>query len=250
MPFKFFTVIVLALMIPVTGVFAQQVIIKGAIYKRISSERLAGVAITNTRTDVFVMSDIQGGFSITAAPGDTLVFSKQGFTPQKQQASTYGMVVYMQPEVQLNEVRITGQTKKQELNEIMSDYRKQGTFYNGKPPVLSMLTNPITGIYELFGKTPGRAKRFAEFQKRELEATEVDKRYNKPFIMRVTGETDTATVQKFMEFYRPSYEDLKTWAEYDLIRHTKSQYDYFKKNGDRGSLPKLPKLSTQQGSNP
>ncbi|RFZ91969.1 hypothetical protein D0C36_11005 [Mucilaginibacter conchicola] len=219
---------------------AQNGTIKGAIFKRISSERLSGVAVTNTKTSVFVMSDALGNFSISAAAGDTLEFNKSGFTPQKQAVSAYGgMVVYMQPEVQLGEVRVVGQTKKQEMNEIMNDYRKQGTFYNGKPPVLSMLTNPLTGIYELFGKTPGRAKRFAEYQKKELQASEVDKRYNKPFIMRITGETDTAKVQQFMNFYRPTYDDLKTWADYDLIQHTKTQWEYFQKNGGKDRLQKL-----------
>jgi hypothetical protein len=58
------------------------------------------------------------------------------------------------------------------------------------PACLAALTSPLTGLYELFGKTPGRAKRFAAFSKRELEATEVDRRYNKFFIMRVTGLTE------------------------------------------------------------
>ncbi|MBL4678975.1 MAG: hypothetical protein JKY70_22705 [Mucilaginibacter sp.] len=219
---------------------AQTGTIKGAVFKRISSERLNGVAVTNTKTSVFVMSDALGNFSITANPGDTLEFNKSGYTPQKQAASAYGgLVVYMQPEVQLDEVRVVGQTKKQEMNDIMNDYRKQGTFYNGKPPALSMLTNPLTGIYELFGKTPGRAKRFAEYQKKELQASEVDKRYNKPFIMRITGETDTAKVQQFMNFYRPTYDDLKTWADYDLIQHTKTQWEYFQKNGGKDRLQKL-----------
>jgi hypothetical protein len=223
------------------SVCAQQTVIKGSVYKRISSEKLSQVFITNTRTKGVAIGDNLGGFTIDAVVGDTLLFTKTGYTPQKQQATIYGMVVYMQPEVQLNEVRILGQTKKQELNEIMGDYRKQGTFYNGKPPALSMLTSPLTGLYELFGKTPGRARRFAAFSKRELEATEVDKRYNKPLVMRATGlnDADSIKVNKFMEYYRPSFEDLKTWADYDLIKKIRSQYDYFKKTDGRDHLQKL-----------
>jgi hypothetical protein len=170
-----------------------------------------------------------------------LLFTKKGYTPQKQQASNYGMIVYMQPEMQLGEVRVVGQTKKQELSDIMGDYRKKGTFYNGDPPALAVLTSPLTGLYELFGKTPRRAKHFAAFTKGELEATEVDRRYNKFFIMRVTGltEADSTTVRRFIEYYKPSYEDLKTWGDYDLIQKTKIQYEYFKKNGDHPTLQKL-----------
>ena len=39
----------------------------------------------------------------------------------------------MEPVINLNEVTVKGQTKRQELSEVMSDYRKQGTFYDGKP---------------------------------------------------------------------------------------------------------------------
>lgn len=241
MPLKFLIACTINLFCFTFLASAQQVAIKGAIFKRISSDRLNAVYIMNMKTNKAIYCDNLGGFSIDATVGDTLLFTKTGYTPQKQQASSYGMVVYMQPEVQLNEVRIVGQTKKQELNEIMGDYRKKGTFYNGNPPVLSMLTSPITGIYELFGKTPGRAKRFAAFSKREVEATEVDRRYNKPLVMRATGLTngDSLTVRKFMEYYRPSFEDLKTWGDYDLIKKIKAQYEYFQKSGGKDSLQKL-----------
>ncbi|MET3978500.1 hypothetical protein ABIB62_001069 [Mucilaginibacter sp. UYP25] len=241
MPLKFLIACTINLFCFTFLASAQQVAIKGAIFKRISSDRLNAVYIMNMKTNKAIYCDNLGGFSIDATVGDTLLFTKTGYTPQKQQASSYGMVVYMQPEVQLNEVRIVGQTKKQELNEIMGDYRKKGTFYNGNPPVLSMLTSPITGIYELFGKTPGRAKRFAAFSKREVEATEVDRRYNKPLVMRATGLTDgdSTTVRKFMEYYRPSFEDLKTWGDYDLIKKIKAQYEYFQKSGGKDSLQKL-----------
>lgn len=241
MPLKFIIACLLSLFCFTFFASAQQVVIKGAVYKRISSERLSEVFITNLRTKGVAIGDQLGGFSINATVGDTLLFTKKGYTPQKQQASNYGMVVYMQPEVQLNEVRVLGQTKKQELNEIMSDYRKKGTYYNGSPPALAAIASPITGLYELFGKTPQRAKRFAAFTKGELEATEVDRRYNKFFIMRVTGltEADSTTIKKFLGYYKPSYEDLKLWGDYDLIQKTKIQYEYFKKNGDHPTLQKL-----------
>jgi len=186
-----------------------------------------------------MVSDDLGGFNIEAKVGDTLLFSKPDYTSQKQMVTGYDMVIYLQPQIQLGQVTIKGQTKKQELNEIMGAYKSKGTFYNGKPPALSFLTSPLTGVYELFGKNPGRARRFAAYTKRELEATEVDRRYNKSFVKRVTGLSDTATV-KFMEYYRPTYEDLKEWNDYDLINHIKSQLDYYQKNGEKADrLQKL-----------
>lgn len=239
MPLKFLIVSALNLLCLISFACAQTVSIKGAIYKRISSDKLAQVLITNQKSKTIAVSDDLGGFNINAAVGDTLIFTKRDYTPQKQAATDYGMVVYMQPELKLAEVSVVGQTKRQELGSIMNDYRKQGTFYNGKPPALAVLASPLTGIYELFGKTPGRARRFAAFTKREIEATEVDRRYNSNFVMRATGLQDTVAVKKFMEYYRPSFEDLKQWSDYDLIKQIKKSYEYFQKNGDQVRLQKL-----------
>ncbi|MBD1394103.1 hypothetical protein [Mucilaginibacter glaciei] len=222
-----------------TFAYAQQASeVKGSVYKKISSDRLANVLITNMRSHLIMMSDDRGNFKTAAIKGDTLLFNKTGFTPQKQAYEGFDMVVYLQPEVQLDQVIVRGQTKKQELNDIMGNYRSKGTFYNGKPPVLSFLSNPITGLYELFGKTPGQARRFAAFAKRESEETSVDSKYNKAFVMRVTGATDSVAT-KFMEYYRPLYTDVKGWSDYDLINNVKKAYEGYKKGGDKIKLEKL-----------
>lgn len=186
-----------------------------------------------------MLSDDRGNFSTKAQKGDTLLFSKTGFTPQKESYNGYDMVVYLQPEIQLSQVVIRAQTKKQELNDILGNYRSKGTFYNGKPPALSFISNPITGLYELFGKTPGQARRFAAFAQRENEETSVDRRYNRPFVMHVTGITDTLIAQSFMDYYRPQYIDVKAWSDYDLINHVKKAYEGYKKGGDKLKLEKL-----------
>jgi hypothetical protein len=213
---------------------------KGTTYRKISNDRLPGVLVTNLKTRSTITTDELGNYSISANKGDTLLFTKSDYTVQKQEYEGFGMVVYMQPEFKLAEVRITGQTKRQELKEIMGVYRSKGTFYDGKPPALSFLSSPLTGFYELFGKNPGRARRFATFAKRELEATEVDRRYNATLVMRVTGLKDSVEVQKFMGFWRPSYEDLKIWADYDLMKHISTNYQYYKRSGDNYKpLPKV-----------
>lgn len=180
------------------------------------------------------MSDELGVFSIKASRGDTLLITKKGFNPIKQPViSLNDMAIFLEPgNIELEEVKITGQSKKKELNDIMGSYRSQGTFFNGKPPALLFLNSPITGLYELFGATPRRARHFAAFSRAELEQDAVNRRYNKDFVMRITGLPD-AEAQKFMDQYSPSYEDLAAWNDYELIKRVKRQYEYFKKNTSR-----------------
>ncbi|MDF2431497.1 MAG: hypothetical protein JWP44_1128 [Mucilaginibacter sp.] len=213
--------------------------IHGVISRNLSGTRVAQVIITNLRSKDIMESDDVGWFSIKAEIGDTLLFNKKDYTPQKIAIINTGdLPVSMLPVITLNQVTIQGQSKRQELNEVMSDYRKQGTFYNGKPPVLSFLTSPVTGIYELFGKTPNRAKRFAEFSKGEQEYAEVHRRYNVAFVKRVTNTTDSAAV-KFMKYYTPSIDDIKKWNDYELIEHTQKTYDFYNGSSNKEALENL-----------
>lgn len=221
----------------------QQVFnIKGVVFKKSSAERVSQVLVTNLKSQVMMMSDELGGFSIKAQAGDTLLVTKNDYTPQKI-AVTSGddQVIYLQPVIQLNEVTIKSLTKKQELNEVLRQYRSQGTFFGGhSPPLMTWLNSPLTGLYEIFGKTPGEARRFATFAKGEMEATEVDRRYTRELVKNVTKLPDDE-VLKFMQEFTPSFDDLKGWNDYQLIMYIKKSLAYYQKNKDRPQT-KLQKL--------
>jgi hypothetical protein len=78
---------------------------KGTTYRKISNDRLPGVLVTNLKTRSTITTDELGNYSISANKGDTLLFTKSDYTVQKQEYEGFGMVVYMQPEFKLAEVR-------------------------------------------------------------------------------------------------------------------------------------------------
>jgi hypothetical protein len=239
MRYKFVTIIMLCLSFLVKAHAQQTFVVRGVISRSVSVERIAQVLITNLRSRDIKMSDELGWFSIDASIGDTLVFNKLNYTDQRIVITAKADIpVYMQPVIVLDQVTINGQTKRQELNEVMGDYRKQGIYYNGKPPVLSFLTSPLTGIYELFGKGPSNARRFANFSKGELEYAEIRRRYSVALVARVTNTSDTVA-KKFMEYYTPSYEDLKGWNDYELIKQIRKSYEYYDKSADKEKLQQL-----------
>jgi hypothetical protein len=214
---------------------AQQVLnIRGIIFKKSSQDRLAQALVTNQKSQVLMMSDELGGFSIKASVGDSLLITKIGYTPQKIVIlNNSDIVIYMQPVVELNQVTIKEQSKKQELNEVMKEYRSQGIFNDGKSlPVWQFINSPITAFYNLFGKTPAQARRFAAYAKNEQEASTVDKRYTKELVKSITKLPDDE-LDKFMVAYRPSYEDMKEWNDYQLIQYVKKEFAYYQKNKDR-----------------
>jgi hypothetical protein len=147
----------------------------------------------------------------------------------------------MQPIIKLAEVKVLGETKKQELDEIKNQYRKNGSYYAGKPPLLAFLFQPLTAIYELVGKTPGQARRFNAFYTTELQQTEIDRRFNSIAVRNITG-LDSLDLKNFMVMFRPSYNSLSTWDEYEFINYVKRSLQTFNQQGRPKGLKSLPPL--------
>lgn len=232
----------ICLLVALKGYSQQEFTVKGVISKKLSTERIGQVMVTNLRSHVIMMSDEIGWFNIKAAIGDTLLFGKLDYTEQKIViVSQADVPVYMQPVVHLAEIKIKGESKQQELNDIMNSYRNKGIYYDGKPPVSAFSPfggSPLTGLYELFGKEPRRMRRFAEFTKNENEYAEVKKRYTLSLVKRATKAPDS-TAKKFIEYYTPSYQDIKAWNDYELIEHIRESFDFYEKNKDKPEIRDL-----------
>ncbi|WP_139235666.1 hypothetical protein [Mucilaginibacter polytrichastri] len=195
-------------------------------------EKIASANITNLKTSVTTTSNLYGEFIARVSVGDTILIEKPGFTPYKQAITSFStLYISLLPAISLNEVTIKGQTKKQELSGYMNDYRSKGIYYDGKPNVLNYITNPITSLYEAFGKAPSQARNFARFAKKEQEATEVDSKYTPQLVSRTTGMTGDS-LRLFMLSYRPSHDDIAKWGDYEIILYIKKSYISYKKNGD------------------
>jgi hypothetical protein len=190
----------------------------GITYNNRTSDRVAQVTITNLQHRAVVFSNDLGTFSIKAAPADTLLFTKPGFTSQRLIVEGQKqLLVYLVPALQLDAVTVKAKSRQQEQKEVMDSYRRQGTFYNDKPSALAVLSSPITGIYEMFGKTPGRARHFANQMKLENQQTQVNKRYTVDLVRRITKLPDDE-VPHFMLAFSPPYPEVLKWNDYEVIQ--------------------------------
>lgn len=222
----------LLLLLPLLGLAQQTQNIRGIIFKKGMLEKLSAVKLTNTRTGIQSVSNLYGEFSAKVAIGDTLVIEKQGFTTINEVITSYStLYITMLPEIKLNEVTVKGQTKKQEVNEVVKDYRSKGIFYDGKPPLLAYVFQPLTVLHELFGSDAKNERRFMKHAQNELQQNEVDRRYTPELVSRITGLTGH-DVKTFMANYTPSYDDMIKWNDYDLIQYIKRSYEGYKKLGN------------------
>ena len=232
-----------------TAVAAQQAVtIRGVIFMKSSTQRVSQVLINDLNNKNVMMSDDLGMFSISTAIGDTLLITKKDYTPLKVAVvDKNDLSLFLQPVVQLNQVTVKGETEKQELNDVMKQYGKDGIFNDGKSlPFWEAFNSPVTELFNLFAKGPADARRFAAFSKNELESSEVNKRYTRDLIKSVTRLSDDE-VLKFMQFYTPSYQDVKEWNDYQLIAAIKRNLVYYKRTKNRRpQQQELPKVNSPE----
>jgi hypothetical protein len=241
---SFLTVLILILGCLGSHIFAQrkELSIRGIVYSKNVNIRLQNVLITNEVTHASMINDQLGAFEIKAAIGDTLLFNCRNFSDQKVVvAADVALFVFMVPIINLMQVDIKDVTKKQDLAEVMKGYNKQGIYNNGKTSALGAIFNPLNGLYDLFGSGPKNARRFQRYAAQENEQTEIDRRFNKPFVKKMSGITDSVKLSYFMTSYRPSIEDIRKWTDYDLIDYIRKSYKAFVDAGEQPPvyLPKL-----------
>ncbi|WP_367864901.1 hypothetical protein [Pedobacter sp. WC2423] len=211
----------------VSVVFAQQDFqLNGVVMTKGTTTRIAMAQVTNLRTKFTVSSNDLGLFQVKANIGDTLVIYKQDFSDKQMViSSNKDLIVYLDngAGTTLHEVNIKGKSKKAELDELKQDYRDKGSFYAGKPPLLSYIFAPITALYELFGRTPKNAKRFGNYYNREMQQTQIDGYFNESLIKKNT-ELSGKELEDFMLNYRPDYQKAKNWTEYDAVKYIRDTY--------------------------
>jgi hypothetical protein len=204
--------------------------VTGVTFEKASQGRVAQVTINNITRRTVSKSDDLGVFRIQAAAGDTLLFNKNQYTTQTIAIQNDDLLsVYLQPIVNLEQVTINDLSTRQELNNTMKNYSKNLPFGTLRPGVAAYIFNPISGISNIFGKTASNARRFERFSKKEMELVEIEKRYNKSVIKKVVNIPDE-DMNAFMMAFTPSYEQLKVWADYDIIKYIQESYAYFVKN--------------------
>ncbi len=216
-----------------TNVFSQEFELNGVLIDKESKNRIGLAEINNKRNHYGVGSNDMGLFQIRAKIGDTLQIVKRGYNDLEVVVTvTKDLVVYLNRGIYLNTIEVMGQSKKQALNQVKQDFKNKGSFYSGKPPLLSYIFTPLTAIYETFGRTPKNARRFGNMYNTELQQTHIDQFFNKSLITQHTG-LEGKPLENFMLNYRPEYEKAKNWQQYDAVKYI---VDSFKKYSDTAKV--------------
>lgn len=228
---RFLYFFLLFLSFSVAGYAQTKTLQQGAVVRRGTGVRISGALVTNNTTNISVSSNQLGFFSIMASKGDSITVSAMGYTSLIFAiVDLKDLVISLTPITQLNTVTVTGKSLAEELKETQDKFRGKGVYYNGKPPILAALASPLTAINELFGKNAKRARRFAEYSENELEYQEISKRFSISAIRAAVPTITEDELPIFRSEYLPTLDQVRKWADYDILVYIKTSYKAFKEN--------------------
>lgn len=213
--------------------------VQGVVLEKGTPKRVAEATITNRRTLEKAISNSEGGFVIPAKAGDTLIVTKYAYSSEYYRIlDPSNIVVSLNPIIELETVTVTGKTKKEELEDILGDYKKDGIY---KPKALNYVFNPLSALYSTFSRSAKNARRFNAYAQREMQETEVDKKFNKYNVAEITGLKGDDLIN-FLSLYRPSFSQCRYWKEYDIQYYVRTSFEKFERDGrpKAETLPKIP----------
>jgi hypothetical protein len=203
---------------------------QGLVLKTGTDIRLGSVIVFNKNNKIRTTSSTLGVFSISAASGDTLMFVSDNFQSANFVVSDFSdKILYMEPVIQLNEVTVKEYSLISDIKEVQRGYREKSVFYTGTPHYYYLFLKPMTFIYENFKSEVIEARRFNKFARRELEASEVTKRFNNTSIKAAVPIKDSE-IERFKSAYFPTITQMNRWNDYDLINYIKASFSNFKRD--------------------
>ncbi|GAB2701085.1 hypothetical protein GCM10027037_27680 [Mucilaginibacter koreensis] len=231
--------------------FCQERTVSGVVADKSTQERIAKVSVTNTRNGKVIYNNLKAEFTITARPGDVLVFNRQGYFSDtlKVPVST-DMAVYLKPKaIMLKQVTIKDSllSPTQRLAKAKEENSKAyGSLANHDllsvgPGVGAGIS--IDAIWNMLSRSGRNATHLRKLIDQDYRQDVIDYRFNKPFVAQITGLTEPNLTQ-FMQRFRPSYYMVTVASDYEFIKYIKGNLMRYQRNPHGVQVQPLPQITT------
>jgi len=232
---------------------AQPKYIYGTVSEPAGIFPIKNAVIHNLNTNQYVFADQEGCFRIMASLHDSLMFSHAGFRQtvvvidERDYSRARKDVQLFEKSFMLPNVTIYGLNptyegfkrdvasaklpdsyKNLESVHLTKEDRRNATYTEEAPNVLknTKLGSPITAIYNALSKKVKQRELAEEMQSYGEEVEQVQNKYNKELVSRITGLSDP-DLMEFMVFCRFSYYDLVRWSREQIVGAIKFKYDEY-----------------------
>jgi hypothetical protein len=176
---------------------SAQDVLKGTVYERNKSDKLANVFVKDINNKQITITDDNGNFTIRTQVGHTLIFNSPGYTSDTLYVTDLRQkrVDMVSQTISLRQVNVT------DTKEVFDPHKEYPEVYTkSKVSVMSPST--------WFSKEGKDARRLKRYFKREEEERQIDEAFNVDYVKSVVPLRGPE-LENFMSMYRPSYAFLK-----------------------------------------
>ena len=230
--------LILVLVLPVL-LQAQNKLI-GTAYDADTRSKLKLVFVNNLTQKEVDHSGQKGDFSVTAEPGDLIVFSCPGYQSDTLilEDLSSKMVIMRISLIVLDEVVVTAKAVNKPEN-LRSTY--SSAYSIATTNVLS--ADGKVSLVNAFSKQSQQKRAFQKFIDSELNEKLIDQKFNKQLVGQLT-KVQGQLLEDFMSYYRPTYSMVATLNDVDLRTFIIESYNkYIRLPAEERIYPPLPKTS-------
>ena len=226
--------------------FSQERSVAGIVFDKNGNDRIAKVNIVNINNGKSVFNNLNGVFTIDAAPGDQLVFVKQDYFKDTVRINSYlPLAIYMRrTSIELQEVIIRDTLRNP--RSILAKRKEENKSAYGTLANRDILSTPTLGgaglsidaLWNSFSREGKNAAHLRAMVDQQYKEDVIDYRFNRKVVASVTGLKDKQLTD-FMQKYRPGYYFVIKANEYQFVASIKANLKRYKRNPNAYALPPL-----------
>lgn len=192
---------------------------------------MENVSIINTFTNQGMVTDSSGNFTLNVDKGHLIEFRRMDFKIARVRIESdnlpYYQIAMKEGVIDLQEVEIRGSNFKSDSIEHYETYKWAIEHY--KLEGMDIIKHPFDAMSKRNRQIWAFQKRYEYFEKEKF----VDFVFNEKLIKRITSLKDSADIFEFRRQYRPYYEEIKLWTEYEYLEYVKNSADAYLRRKQR-----------------
>lgn len=212
----------------ITATVNAQDVLKGTVYEKGKSDKLANVFVKDINNRQITITDKNGNFSIRTLTGHTLIFNSPGYVSDTLYVTDLRpkRVEMISQTISLRQVNVTATRP-------AFDPRKE------YPEVYTKSKVSVMSPSTWFSKEGKDARRLKRYFQHEEEERQIDEAFNVDYVKSVVPLRG-AELENFMSLYRPTYAFLKNNNAPSMTAYINESYKkYLALPANKRVLPKL-----------
>jgi len=203
--------------------------IKGTVAERIEHKAINGVQLLNIHNGAQIFTDSNGSFSIKAAQGELIELHCPGYQTTRFRVPKGNVPpffkIYLDEVVKLNKDKYASSGFSQyQIDSIENAELYRTTLGFPKMSAFEKIESPFSALSKSNRLKWAFQESYAYFEQEKF----IDFTFNENLVKQLTG-LEGEELQRYMKFYRPSYDALRKMNQYEYFNYIKVTGERYRK---------------------